>query len=198
MEEGKPKPLLFGDGAAHQGIKNVADNFDLLMANIEKAEKAKNVGATGRLIEEQIRKTAGLVETDNDWAKTRASEQIAQAHKRLLKVLKDMKQAYAEVNQVRAAQKNLENIEEQKRKEQERLEAINLEAIKKTQSAREEAANKYKQLMADVHKSIHQMADETARNHQQAAEQSQRYNLKLIEEENKAIIKANSEKSLSQ
>ena len=56
MEESWFKAFLFGEQRAQEGIKNVADNFDLLMDQIKAMEKSHDMAGIGRLLDEQIAK----------------------------------------------------------------------------------------------------------------------------------------------
>lgn len=119
MEEGQFKAFLLHESASQAGIKNVADSFDLLMTQIKKAEKDKDLEGISRLIDGQIAKTEELIETDKKWAGTSATKDIISANERLLTILKDMKQAYTEVNEQTSSEKNLAALEERNRLEEE-------------------------------------------------------------------------------
>jgi hypothetical protein len=111
MEESWFKAFLFGEQGAQEGIKNVADNFDLLMDQIKAMEKSHDMAGIGRLLDEQITKTKEIIKTDETWAGTAATKQIIAANERLLQVLQDLKQAYSEVQQEAAESKKLETLE---------------------------------------------------------------------------------------
>jgi hypothetical protein len=189
MEEGSTKAFLFGDGAAQKNIKRIADDYELLVEQIEGAAKAKNLKGIGSLLDEQITKTEKAIATDKKFAETTTQKQILQAYKRRLDLLKDLKQAYSEVNQEGEAEANLANLEEQKKKDQERTEAAN--KLSQTHAA---SAKQWQDVLAHAGAAIRQIADETERHQEQAAVRFDQYNLRAIENENKATIKANTEK----
>src|SRR5207245_144405 len=87
MEEGWFKAFLLGDKASQEGIRNVHDNFSVILKDIKEMEKAGNTAGIGKLLDDQIAKTKELIKTDQTWAGTAATKDIIAANQRLLTIL---------------------------------------------------------------------------------------------------------------